>query len=163
MKKIILACALSISCISIAQIKIIETTPVIKLGVIGQNDAYIKSEANEVTVVYKNAEDEQGAKYVSFSFKDLDDDYKNLHKIILKGFESDPLLDVKLELPNNFVWLHYSKELGDVYVQFVTTKKDVFNNTFSRKFSVVEINKLFNKNLPKKIDVKEVNTSEFKS
>ena len=57
MKKTILALALLVSCLSsVAQIKVIETTPIIRLGSIGQNDVYIQTEGDKYTFYYKNIE-----------------------------------------------------------------------------------------------------------
>ena len=50
MKKIILACALFITFFSNAQIKVIETTPIIRLGSIGQNDMFILTEGNKFEI-----------------------------------------------------------------------------------------------------------------
>jgi hypothetical protein len=161
MKKIILAAALFISCFSFSQIKVIETTPIIRLGSIGQNDIFIQTEGNKYTIFYKNVEKEDSVNLQSFSFKDLNNDYENLHKIIVDGFLSDPLLDIKLELPNEFVWLHYSKELGQTFVQFMSKNKKSEITGVTKAFNTDQINKLFEKKLTKKGDKDEA-MSEFK-
>lgn len=160
MKKTILALALSVSCLSFAQIKVIETIPVIRLGSIGQNDMFIQQEGNEFTFFYKNIENEESVTSKSFAFKDLNNDFENLHEIIASGFESNPLLDIKLELPKDYVWLHFSTNLGRNFVQFMS--KNIKNETtgVSKAFTIQEIDKLFEK----KIDTKKTNNnmSEFK-
>lgn len=165
MKKTILALALLVTGLSsVAQIKVIETTPIIRLGSIGQNDVYIQTEGDKYTFYYKNIENEDVITTKSFTFRDLDNDYENLHKIILSGFESNPLLDIKLELPDEYVWLHYSKSLDRTFVQFMTRNKNNEATGFSKVFTVDQINKLFEKKLPKKFTEasKDDNMSEFK-
>lgn len=159
MKKTILACTLLITFLSNAQIKVIETTPIIRLGSVGQNDMYILTEANKYTFFYKNIENEESINSKSFYFKDLNNDYEALNKIIVDGFTSDPLLDIKLELPEDFVWLHYSKNLGQTYVQFMAKNKKNETTGVSKAFNLDQINKLFEKKLPKKDKKDEM--SEF--
>lgn len=165
MKKTILAFALLISAVSMAQIKVIERTPIIKLGYVGQNDVYIQTEGDNYTFFYKNVESENEA-MKSFSFRDLKNDYKALHQIIVDGFSSDPLLDIKLELPNEYLWLHYSrKSLDRTYVQFMISDKK--NNAVgaSKELSLQQINKLFEKQAPKinqATSSKDDTMSEFK-
>ncbi|MDK2772494.1 MAG: hypothetical protein KYX68_09745 [Flavobacterium sp.] len=164
MKKIIFGFALLTSALSFSQIKVIERVPVVKLGYIGNNDIYVQTEGNNVTLFYKNTESEDNSTK-SFSFKDLDNDYQNLHKIIVGGFNSDPLLDIKLELPNEYVWLHYSrKSLDRTFVQFLTSNKAYGNTGASKEFSLEQINKLFEKKMPKKKseEASEDVMSEFK-
>lgn len=149
MKKTILAFALLISAVSLAQIKVIERTPIIKLGYIGNNDVYIQNEGDNYTFFYKNVESENES-LKSFSFRDLKNDFKALHQIIVDGFSSDPLLDIKIELPNEYLWLHYSKKsLDRTYVQFMISDKK--NNAVgaSKELSLAQINKLFEKKAPK--------------
>jgi len=164
MKKTILAFALLISAVSMAQIKVIERTPIIKLGYVGQNDVYIQSEGDNYTFFYKNIESENET-MKSFSFRDLKNDYKALHQIIVDGFTSDPLLDIKLELPGEYLWLHYSKKsLDRTYVQFMISDKK--NNAVgaSKELSLQQINKLFEKQAPKlnQASSKDESMSEFK-
>ncbi|RBA28667.1 hypothetical protein [Flavobacterium tibetense] len=145
MKNFILFAAFFISYVSFGQIKVIETIPTIRIGVIGQNDIYIQKKADEYTFFYKNVKQEEAPTLKSFTFKEIDNAFENLHKIIESGFTAEPLLDIKLELPNDFVWIHYSKNFGEVYMQFVTTKKDVFDNGFSKSLNLDQVNKLFGK------------------
>jgi hypothetical protein len=160
MKKTILALALFITCFSFGQIKVIETIPVIRLGSIGQNDMFIQHEGNEFTFFYKNIENEEAITSKSFAFKDLNNDFENLHEIIASGFVATPLLDIKLELPKDFVWLHYSTNLGRTFVQFMSKNIKNESTGVSKAFSIEEINKLFEK----KPDVKKADAtmSEFK-
>lgn len=59
MKNLITILVLFIGCLSFGQIKVIETTPIIRLGVIGQNDMYITAEGDKYTFTYKNIEKEE--------------------------------------------------------------------------------------------------------
>lgn len=165
MKKIILSALLLVSGFGFSQVKVVERVPVIKLGHVGNNDIYIQNEGDNVTFFYKNTEAEDNS-VKTFSFRDLENDYENLHKIIVDGFSSDPLLDIKLELPNEYVWLHYSrKSLDRTYVQFLTSDKAYQNTGASKEFSLEQIEKLFSKKLPKKgteKTKKDDSMSEFK-
>ncbi|KIX22906.1 hypothetical protein SY27_03605 [Flavobacterium sp. 316] len=146
MKKIIFALSLFASCVSFSQIKVIETTPIIRLGAINQNDMFIQNEGDQYIFTYKNIEKEEETSTRTFSFKDLNNDYNNLYDIIVNGFNADPLLDIKLELPKEFVWLHFSKNLDRTYVQFMCKNKTNEVTGVSKAFSLDQITKLFQKN-----------------
>ena len=166
MKKIILSLVLLVSGLGFSQIKVIERIPVIKLGHVGNNDIYIQNEGDNLTFFYKNTEAEDNS-VKSFSFRDLNNDYDSLRQIIVDGFTSDPLLDIKLELPNEYVWLHYSrKSLDRTYVQFLTSNKSYGSTGASKEFSLEQIEKLFSKKMPKKktseTSSKDDSMSEFK-
>ncbi|BCY28896.1 hypothetical protein [Flavobacterium okayamense] len=166
MKKIILSLVLLVSGLGFSQIKVIDRIPVIKLGHVGNNDIYIQNEGDNLTFFYKNTEAEDNS-VKSFSFRDLNNDYESLHQIIVEGFTSDPLLDIKLELPNEYVWLHYSrKSLDRTYVQFLTSNKSYGSTGASKEFSLEQIEKLFSKKMPKKktseTSSKDDSMSEFK-
>ena len=166
MKKIILSLVLLVSGLGFSQIKVIERIPVIKLGHVGNNDIYIQNEGDNLTFFYKNTEAEDNS-VKSFSFRDLNNDYESLRQIIVDGFTSDPLLDIKLELPNEYVWLHYSrKSLDRTYVQFLTSNKSYGSTGASKEFSLEQIEKLFSKKMPKKktseTSSKDDSMSEFK-
>ena len=123
MKNFILFAAFFISYVSFGQIKVIETIPTIRIGVIGQNDIYIQKKADEYTFFYKNVKQEEAPTMKSFSFKEIDNAFENLHKIIESGFTAEPLLDIKLELPDDFVWIHYSKTLVKYICNLLLLKK----------------------------------------
>ena len=150
MKKVLVALTLILNCVAFAQIKIVETVPIVRLGSIGQNDIFIQNEGDKYTFYFKNVEKEEETNTRSFSFKDLDNDFSKLQEIIVSGFSADPLLDVKLELPNEFVWLHYSKELDRTYVQFMSKNKNNEITGVSKAFSIDQIDKLFEKKGVKK-------------
>ena len=145
MKKFIFALSLFASCVSFSQIKVIETTPVVRLGAINQNDMFVQHEGDKYTFTYKNIEKDEEITTRSFSFKDLNNDFNNLYDIIFEGFLSQPLQDIKLELPNEFVWLHFSKNLDRVYVQFMCKNKTNEITGVSKSFTLDQITKLFQK------------------
>lgn len=150
MKKVLVALTLILNCVAFAQIKIVETVPVVRLGSIGQNDIFIQNEGDKYTFYFKNVEKEEETNTRSFSFKDIDNDFTKLQEIIVNGFNADPLLDVKLELPNEFVWLHYSRELDRTFVQFMSKNKNNEITGVSKAFSIGQIDKLFEKKGVKK-------------
>jgi len=150
MKNLITILVVFINCMAFGQIKVIETTPIIRLGAIGQNDMYIQTEGDKYTFFYKNIEKEEEITTRSFMFRDLNDDIQKLEDIILAGFTADPLLDIKLELPNDYVWLHYSKNLDRTYVQFMCRSKDGTISGVSKSFNLEQVVKMFEKKLPKK-------------
>lgn len=84
-----------------------------------------------------------------FSFKNLDNDYTNLYNIIVGGFTATPLYDIKLELPNNYIWLHYTGNVvpDKATVQFMVSSKDrdSATNSVSEPLVKEQINKLFQK------------------
>lgn len=148
MKKIITITILFFSCISFAQIKVIETVPVEKLGKVNNN--YIQKIGDEYTVYYTIIQtDDDSSNLRKFSFKNLDNDYNNLYNIIMGGFNASPLYDIKLELPNNYIWLHYTGNVvpDKATVQFMVLSKerDAATNNVSEPFIKDQINKLFQK------------------
>ena len=150
MKKVLVALTLTLNCIAFAQIKIVETVPVVRLGSIGQNDIFIQNEGDKYTFYFKNVEKEEETNTRSFSFKDIDNDFVKLQEIIVNGFNADPLFDIKLELPNEFVWLHYSKELDRTFVQFMSKNKNNEITGVSKALKINQIDKFFEKKQIKK-------------
>lgn len=148
MKKIITIAILFFSFVSFAQIKVLETVPVEKLGKVNNN--YIQKIGDEYTVYYTSIlNDDDSSPLRKFSFKNLNNDYANLYNIIMGGFTASPLYDIKLELPNNYIWLHYT---GNVVpdkstVQFMVSSKDrdAATNSVSEPLVKDQISKLFQK------------------
>ena len=97
------------------QVKKITKEDVSTIGKIGRNIEITKT-GNEYTITYNDINftiDE----YKSFSFKDLDNDFENLYKMISEGFETPPKDPIKIELPNDIIWLKFKKSLGTVNLQ----------------------------------------------
>ncbi len=148
MKKIITLAALFFSFVSFAQIKVLETVPVEKLGKVNNN--YIQKIGDEYTVYYTTIlSDDDDSNLRKFSFKNLNNDYNNLYNIIMGGFTATPLYDIKLELPNNYIWLHYTGNVvpDKATVQFMVSSKerDAATNNVSEPLVKDQISKLFQK------------------
>ncbi|WPO77534.1 hypothetical protein [Flavobacterium sp. KACC 22761] len=148
MKNIITVAALFLSFVSFAQIKVLETVPVEKLGKVNNN--YIQKIGDEYTVYYTSIQnDDDSSSLRKFSFKNVNNDYSNLYTIIMNGFGANPLYDIKLELPNNYIWLHYTGSVvpDKATVQFMVSSKEATSATssVSEPFVRDQINKLFQK------------------
>lgn len=148
MKKIITLATLFFSVVSFAQIKVLETVPVEKLGKVNNN--YIQKIGDEYTVYYTSIQnDDDSSPIRKFSFKNVNNDYNSLYSIIMGGFTASPLYDIKLELPNNYIWLHYTGSVlpEKATVQFMVSSKEATSATssVSEPFVKDQINKLFQK------------------
>lgn len=146
MRKNITVAFLFFSLLSFAQIKVVETVSVERLGRVN-NGFYIQKIGGEYTIFYTTlANDDEAASVKSFTFKNVNDDYANLYKIITNGFTANPLYDIKLELPNNFVWLHYNiVSTEKTTVQFMVSNKAASMTNASEPLTKDQIDKLFQK------------------
>ena len=146
MKKIITIAVLLFSVVTFGQIKVLQTVPIEKLGRVNSN-FYIQKMGDEYTVYYASMQNEEEAASVKkFTFKDVDNAYNSLHTIITNGFSASPLSDIKLELPNNYVWLHYNVGgPGKVTVQFRVSSKEGVSNNISEPLTPEQVDKLFQK------------------
>jgi hypothetical protein len=146
MKKIITIAILFMSSIAFSQIKIIETVPVEKLGRVNSN-FYVQKRGDEYTVFYTTVKsDTDSGTLKTFIFKNIDDAYQSLIDIISNGFAASPLYDIKLELPYNFVWLHYVLNADKTTVQFMVSNKETATSSVSEPLSKEQIDKLFQVN-----------------
>ena len=143
MKNVFMLALLLISSLSFAQIKVLPTTPLERLGRVGTNDVYVQKEGTQYTFFYKDMENTDDSSIKNFTFKNVDGDYDNLFKIIIDGFNASPMYDIKLELPNDYVWLHYTKATNKAVVQFMTTNKVTSSTGISQMMSMEDIKKLF--------------------
>jgi hypothetical protein len=148
MKKNITIAILMFSFVSFAQIKVIETVPVERLGKVNNN--YIQKIGDEYTVYYTSIQsDDESSSLRKFTFKNVNNDYNSLYSIIVNGFTANPLYDIKLELPNNYIWLHYTGSVlpEKATVQFMVSSKDASSVTSSVSEPLLkdQINKLFQK------------------
>jgi len=145
MKKCIAIAVLLISAVGFSQIKVVETVPVEKLGRIN-NDFYVQKVGNEYTFFFKPVStDLEEISLKSFSFKNLDDAYQSLYSVITNGFNASPINDIKLELPNNFVWLHYIVSSDKTTVQFMVSNKETSSTNVSELLTKEQVDKLFQK------------------
>ncbi len=145
MKKIITAFAILFSCMAFSQIKVLPTTPLERLGRVGTNDVYIQKEGSQYTFFYKNIENKDDESIRNFTFKNIENDFENFYKIIIDGFNANPIYDIKLELPNDYVWLHYTKTTSKLAVQFMTTNKVTSSTGVSEMMTIEDVKKLFEK------------------
>ncbi|KQB37309.1 MULTISPECIES: hypothetical protein [Flavobacterium] len=148
MKRIITIAILMFSFVSFAQIKVLETVPVERLGKVNNN--YIQKIGDEYTVYYTSIQnDDESSSLRKFTFKNVNNDYNSLYSIIVNGFTASPLYDIKLELPNNYIWLHYTGSVipEKATVQFMVSSKEASSATssVSEPFVKDQINKLFQK------------------
>lgn len=145
MKKVVAIAILLISSVGFSQIKVVETVPVERLGRIN-NSFYVQKIGDEFTFFYTTqvADDDEAA-LKSFTFKNVDNAYQSLYSIISNGFNANPLNDIKLELPNTFVWLHYIVSSDKTTVQFMVTNKASSTTNVSEPLSKEQIEKLFQK------------------
>lgn len=145
MKKIIAIAVLFISSIGLSQIKIIETVPIEKLGRVN-NSFYVQKIGDEFTFFYKTVQNDETKPAVkAFSFKNVDNAYQEFYGIMSKGFKARHLNDVKLELPNNYVWLHYIANSNKTTVQFMVSCKKNGSTSISEPLSKEQVEKLFQK------------------
>lgn len=128
-----------------SQIKVLPTTPLERLGRVGVSDVYVQKEGDNYTFFYKNIENKEDVNIRNFSFKNVENDYENLYKIIIDGFNASPMYDIKLELPNDYVWLHYTKTTAKTTVQFMTTNKVTSSTGISEMMNIEDVKKLFEK------------------
>ncbi|TRX36938.1 hypothetical protein FNW52_06785 [Flavobacterium sp. ZT3R18] len=145
MKKVIAIAVMFMSSIGFSQIKVVETVPVERLGRIS-NDFYVQKIGDEYTFFYKTTQSEdEDVALKNFTFKNVDNAYQSLYGIISNGFSASPLNDIKLELPNNFVWLHYIVSSDKTTVQFMVTNKSANSTSVSESLSKEQVDKLFQK------------------
>jgi len=145
MKKVIAIAILFISSVGFSQIKVVETVPVEKLGRVN-NSFYVQKIGEDFTFFYiTQPADGEEASLKNFTFKNVDNAYQSLYGIITKGFTANPLNDVKLELPNNFVWLHYIVSSDKTTVQFMVSNKLDSSTNVSEPLSKEQVEKLFQK------------------
>jgi hypothetical protein len=145
MKKVIAIAILFMSSLGYSQIKVVETIPVEKLGRVN-NNFYVQKIGDEYTVFYTTVQsDDEEAVLKNFTFKNVDNAYQSLYSIITGGFSASPLNDVKLELPNNFVWLHYIVSSDKTTVQFMVSNKEASSTNVSEPLSKEQVEKLFQK------------------
>lgn len=146
MKKVIAIAVLLISSVGFSQIKVLETVPVERLGRVN-NNFYVQKIGDEFTFFYTTqvGSDEEEAALKNFTFKNVDNAYQSFYSIISKGFNASPMNDVKLELPNTYLWLHYIVSSDKTTVQFMVTNKLSSTTNVSEPLSKEQIEKLFQK------------------
>lgn len=151
MKKIILLFALTLSTLSFAQLKKVETVKSEEIGKAQQFGAPLEAECtksgNTYTISYRDAKFKTLNEYRTFSFEDVENTFDALYSAIEEGFKTMPKEAVMLELPNHYVWLKFDKFLGSP----VLTLSSSYNKTtespiyFSNQIAKKQVEKLFGK------------------
>ncbi len=103
----------------IKQVKDVKSATIGKIGSFGKISIDCTKLGDEYTFTYNDIKFQHIDDYKSFSFRDKDDAFNSLYEIIMKGLKNPPKEDIKLELPNDVVYLHFTKALGVANFQFI--------------------------------------------
>ncbi len=129
-----------------SQIELVETS---KTEVISQvSYVYLEKKGeSDYNFFYKNM-NSVSHEYVSFSFKNIDNDVDKLYQILSNGFKEVPRDPLKMKANGEIVWLKYTYDSLDSSVtltveQYVSTDPEI--KTVSRPLTSEDVNKLFNK------------------
>lgn len=144
MKKLLFLATLFFSVASYSQIEFIETA---RIEIVGRVEfVYLEKIGDEAyNLFYKNINNPIN-EYVSFTFKNMDNDADKLHEIMVRGFSETPGSKYQIKANGDVVYLKYEKDEGVVKLQieqYVSREPDVL--TESRLLTLEEINKLFKK------------------
>lgn len=146
MRKLVLGLVLLVSVSASAQIELVETEQSEVVGKISY--VYLeKVGENEFNFFYKNI-NAIGHEYVNFSFKNLNNDIDKLYEILMKGFVDVPRDPLKMKANGEIVWLKYSREDGEAFLQIQQTEGDGSSENavkVSRLLTQEDITKLFKK------------------
>lgn len=141
-----MAMVLFLSVTSFAQIELVETS---KTEVISQiSYVYLEKKGeNMYNFFYKDMNSVQH-QYVSFSFRNLDNDVDKLYQILSNGFEEVPRDPLKMKANGEIIWLKYKRDTLDNTItltveQYISTDPEI--KTVSRPLTLEDVNKLFNK------------------
>ncbi|WP_422091166.1 hypothetical protein [Tenacibaculum ovolyticum] len=144
MKKLFFLAALFFSLVSYSQIEFIETA---KVEIVGRVEfVYLEKIGDEAyNLFYKNINNPIN-EYVSFTFKNVDNDADKLHQIMVRGFNEAAGSKYQIKANGDVVYLKYEREDGIIKLQieqYVSREPDVL--TESRLLTLDEVNKLFRK------------------
>ncbi|WP_275316244.1 hypothetical protein [Tenacibaculum bernardetii] len=144
MKKLFFLATLFVSVASYSQIEFIETA---RVEIVGRVEfVYLEKLGDEAyNLFYKNINNPIN-EYVSFTFKNVDNDADKLHAIMVRGFEEAAGSKYQIKANGDVVYLKYERHEGIIKLQieqYVSREPDVL--TESRLLTLDEINKLFKK------------------
>ncbi len=146
MRKLFLGLVLLASVSASAQIELVETEQSEVVGKISY--VYLeKVGENEYNFFYKNI-NAIGHEYVNFSFKNINNDIDKLYQILMKGFQDVPRDPLKMKANGEIVWLKFSREDGEAFLQIQQTEGDGSSENavkVSRLLTEEDITKLFKK------------------
>ncbi len=144
MKKLFFLAALFFSVVSYSQIEFIETA---KIEIVGRVEfVYLEKIGDEAyNLFYKNINNPI-SEYVSFTFKNMDNDADKLHQIMVRGFDEVAGNKYQIKANGDVVYLKYERDDGEIKMQieqYVSRDPDIM--TESKLLTLFEINKLFKK------------------
>ncbi|MCT4698608.1 MULTISPECIES: hypothetical protein [Tenacibaculum] len=144
MKKLFFIATLFLSVASYSQIELIETA---RVEIVGRVEfVYLEKIGDEAyNLFYKNINNPIN-EYVSFTFKNVDNDADKLHQIMVRGFEEAAGSKYQIKANGDVVYLKYERDEGVIKLQieqYVSREPDVL--TESKLLTLDEINKLFRK------------------
>jgi len=137
---------LFLSVTSFAQIELVETS---KTEVISQiSYVYLEKKGEDLYNFFYKDMNSVAHEYVSFSFRNLDNDVDKLYKILSNGFVEAPRDPLKMKANGEIVWLKYTRNTVDGTItltveQYVSTDPEV--KTISRPLTASDIDTLFGK------------------
>lgn len=100
-----------------AQIKVVKNEELSKIGSQGSVSLYKKQ--NQYIFNYQDINSSNLNTFRTFSFKDLNNDFDQLYKMISDGFISMPSENIILELPRDILELHFARNYGQITMQFI--------------------------------------------
>lgn len=151
MKRIVLTLLICsfVSLLSYSQIQKIETSKKEMIGKIAPMGALnIQCEKSDDVYIfmYRDVKYTQIVEFKSFVFKDIDNAFDGLYDMIMKGFKNPPKEDIMLELPDDIIWLNYTKAMGVVNFRFMHSPgKNSEVMGVSGWLTKKKVNKLFGK------------------
>ncbi|MDV4024910.1 hypothetical protein CMT52_11260 [Elizabethkingia anophelis] len=145
MKKTILFFALVVSTFLFSQIKVDNSPNPIQIGKITAGSITLDKTGDKYTFCYNDAKFTKIDSFKCFSFIETGSDLDNLYNIIMGGFETAPKENIKLDLPNDKVELHFEKMMGVVSMRFSQLNKETGVYGYSGYMSKKQVNKLFGK------------------
>ncbi|WP_228853278.1 hypothetical protein [Aegicerativicinus sediminis] len=149
MRKLLFALGLLCLTTTNAQIKRVDqpsSEEIGKIAPMGSLSIKIEKSGDTYNFLYQDVKFTQIKEFKSFSFKDVDNAFEELYKIIMDGFDNPPADDIMIELPEGYLWLGFTKALGVVNFRFghsVTNDGSVIG--FSQWLTKKQTQKLFGK------------------
>ena len=141
-----MAVVLLLSASSFGQIELVETS---KTEVISQiSYVYLEKKGTDLYNFFYKDMNSVAHEYVSFSFKNLDNDVDKLYQILSNGFVEVPRDPLKMKANGEIVWLKYTRDTVDNSItltieQYVSTEPEV--KTVSRPLTTEDVDVLFGK------------------
>lgn len=143
MKKLFFLATLFLSVASYSQIEFVEKT---QIDVVGQVEfVYLEKVGTESYNLYYRNINNPVKEYVSFSFKNTNNDAAKLHEIIVRGFEESTGSRYQVKANGDAVYFKYVSDQGVVKMkiqEYVSREPDIL--TESKLMTIEEVNKVFN-------------------